>query len=63
MHSNCEVYVWNRFLEVETLGPLATLEPGAASVHVETWELHRVPGIEPTIKGVRAVVAELKLEE
>lgn len=61
MHSNCEVYVWNRFLEIETLGPLATLEPGAALLHVETWELHRVPGVEPTIDGVRAMVKALGL--
>ena len=61
MHSNCEVYVWNRFLEVETLGPLATLEPGAAIVHVETWELHHAPGAEPTIDGIRSLVQLLGL--
>ncbi len=61
MGCNCEVYVWNRFLEVETLGPLATLEPGAAIVHVETWELHRVPGAEPTINGIRALTQSLGL--
>jgi hypothetical protein len=61
MHSNCEVYVWNRFLEVETLGPLATLEPGAAIVHVETWELHHALGAEPTIDGIRSLVQSLGL--
>jgi hypothetical protein len=62
MGCNCEVYVWNRFLEVETLGPLTLLEPGAAVVHVETWELYRVPGAQTTIDDVRALVAALKLE-
>ncbi len=62
MGCNCEVYVWNRFLEVETLGPLTTLEPGAAIVHVETWELLHAPGVEPTIDGVRTLAAALGLE-
>lgn len=61
LHSNCEVYVWNRFLEMETLGPLTTLEPGAAVVHVETWELHRVPPIGPTIDALRGLVQTLGL--
>ncbi len=61
MGCNCEVYVWNRFLEVETLGPLTTLEPGAAIVHVEMWELHHVSGVEPGIDGVRTMVAALGL--
>lgn len=61
LHSNCEVYVWNRFLEMETLGPLTTLEPGAAVVHVETWELHRVPPIAPTIDALRGLVQTLGL--
>ena len=61
MGCNSEVYVWNRFLEVETLGPLTTLEPGAAIVHVETWELHHAPGVEPTIEGIRGLVQSLGL--
>ncbi len=61
LHSNCEVYVWNRFLELETLGPLTTLEPGAAVVHVESWELHRVPGVAPTIDALRGLVQSLGL--
>lgn len=61
MQSNCEIYVWDRFLEMEILGPLTTLEPGAATVHVETWELHRVPGVASTIDGVRDLVQTLGL--
>jgi hypothetical protein len=28
-------------LELETLGPLATLQPGESAAHVERWSLHR----------------------
>ena len=58
-HSNCEVYVWNRFLELETLGPLVRLEPGAATTHVETWEFY--PGVQAaqTVEGVRSLIRDL----
>jgi hypothetical protein len=36
---NAEVYVNNRHVELETLGPLARLEPGEAVEHVEEWEV------------------------
>ncbi|MNI95973.1 hypothetical protein D3C73_1543420 [compost metagenome] len=29
----------DHFLEIETLGELALLAPGAAAVHTETWNL------------------------
>jgi hypothetical protein len=39
----CTVEAWTDpdMLEVETLGPLARLEPGAAIEHVEQWFLFR----------------------
>lgn len=39
----CSVEMFtNQFmLEVETLGPLGVMEPGAAAVHTEEWSLHR----------------------
>jgi hypothetical protein len=40
---NVEVYCNERFLELETLGPLQRLEPGCCAVHVETWQLHLDP--------------------
>ncbi|MEI2690667.1 MAG: hypothetical protein V9H69_13545 [Anaerolineae bacterium] len=61
LNSNCEVYVWDRFLEIETLGPLATVEPGAAVVHVESWELHRAPGVQPTSEALCALAQSLDL--
>lgn len=37
---NTEVYTAASFIEVETLGPLATLAPGGAAEHTERWSLH-----------------------
>jgi len=37
---NTEVYCNDRFLELETLGPLVQLAPGETIVHEETWELY-----------------------
>jgi hypothetical protein len=37
--SNLEVYVDHRFLELETLGPLARLAPGGSLSHRETWQI------------------------
>jgi hypothetical protein len=36
---NCETYTDGDFMEVETLGPLVTLEPGESTTHVERWAL------------------------
>ena len=35
-----EVYANGRFCELETLGPLVTLAPGATASHRERWSLH-----------------------
>lgn len=48
---NCECYCNERFVEVESLGALAMLEPGTTATHTETWQLIRdVP--EPTNEEV-----------
>jgi hypothetical protein len=60
---NAEVYCCDRFIEVETLGPLVTLEPGASTVHVETWELHTGLSGTETPGGLRTVLRGLKLIE
>ena len=36
---NCEFFTMPGFLEVETLGPMARLEPGCGTDHAETWSL------------------------
>jgi len=37
---NCECYCNDAFVEIETLGPLAALQPGATVTHTETWQLY-----------------------
>ncbi|MEZ4770759.1 MAG: DUF4380 domain-containing protein [Caldilineales bacterium] len=60
-NSNCEVYVWDSFLEMETLGPLVSLAPGATTTHTETWEVHSGLDVKPSVDGIRSAVAALKL--
>jgi hypothetical protein len=40
--ANTECYTNGDMLEVETLGPLAILAPGAAAEHAETWSIHKL---------------------
>lgn len=42
---NFETYTSGDFMELETLGPMVTLEPGESTVHVEDWYL--VSGFVP----------------
>ena len=44
---NAEIYVRDVFIEIETQGPLTTLEPGASMIHVEEWELLKVKAKNP----------------
>lgn len=52
---NCECYCNHQFIEVETLGPLARLEPGQRVTHVEEWELSRAEDVAQTVEGVRGL--------
>jgi hypothetical protein len=40
-----ETFTNNEFLELETLGPLTELAPGASVEHTERWSLHKEVGI------------------
>ncbi len=40
---NTEIYVFNRFIELETLGPLQWIEPGKSIEHIEEWEIYTDP--------------------
>lgn len=42
LNSNTEIYTAGSFVEVETLSPLAKLQPNEAVVHVERWELTEI---------------------
>ncbi|MCY4189692.1 MAG: hypothetical protein OXD30_14555 [Bryobacterales bacterium] len=46
MGSSYETFTNERFLEIETLGPLRTLQPGESADHVEEWSLHRPVAVE-----------------
>lgn len=41
MNCNTEIYVWDDFIELETLGPIARLAPGESVEHEEVWEWSR----------------------
>lgn len=52
---NVETYCRDRFLELEVLGPLAELAPGASVLHIERWEVSRLV----TVRERRAVPADI----
>jgi hypothetical protein len=58
-NSSLEVFTNNRMLELESLAPLATLQPGAVVVHEERWELHRNIDLGFSEDEVRATVEPL----
>ena len=55
---NTETYIGSRYVELELLGPLATIEPGSSAVLVERWE---VAATDPQASApeLRAVAQEL----
>lgn len=57
--SNCETYTSGSFMEVETLGPLARVEPDAATEHTEQWYLFRNVQIGATEASVSAALTPL----
>ncbi len=48
MGSNFETYTDGPFQELETLGPLTTLEPGETASHTEFWSLAKIDPIPDT---------------
>ena len=58
---NTESYCNDRFIEIETVGPLTHLEPGQAATHVERWELHAALAVAQTPAGVRELIQTLGL--
>jgi hypothetical protein len=58
---NTESYCNDRFIEIETVGPLTHLAPGQAATHVERWELHAAPDAPATREGVAALAKALGL--
>jgi hypothetical protein len=51
---NAEMYTCNYFQELESLGRLQSVVPGASATHVETWELYpdlNMPGLPDEIRA------------
>lgn len=61
MGCNLECYYDEYNVELETIAPLTTLEPGETASHTEVWELYGGLTVEPTIAGVRGLADRLKI--
>ena len=61
LNTNAQVYCNDRFIELESLAPLAVLEPGQSSVHVETWEIYRDVDVPQSIEGLSEWIAALAM--
>lgn len=59
--ANVETYTAGDYMELETLGPLQELEPGAATEHTERWQLFREVEIGRTDEEIEAALAPLGL--
>ena len=55
------LYCNHRFIELESLAPLAVLEPGQSSVHIETWGIYRDVAVRQSIEGLSEVIQTLAL--
>jgi hypothetical protein len=52
----------NRHLiELESLAPLAVLEPGQSSVHVETWEIYQEVDVPQSSEGLGQLIRSIPL--
>jgi hypothetical protein len=56
-NSNAETYCNNQFVELESLAPLKTLNPGASVNHIETWEIF--DGLDSLPEEVRQALTAL----
>lgn len=59
---NAELFVQDGFLELESLSPLATIEPGSTLTHLETWHIHHLPqpvNLSATADSLFALAGEL----
>jgi hypothetical protein len=61
MGSNVETFVWDAYLELETLGALTLLNPGESVTFEETWEIC-VGQYRPTLDAARTICKQLLLK-
>ncbi len=58
LNCNVEAYVRDVCIELETLGPLAVLEPGESVTHAETWEVS-VVNYSSTLEDARIISRQI----
>ena len=56
---NTEVYIRDRFIELESLGPLVQLQSGESVSHQETWEIFELDTVPNSTEDVRRVANQL----
>lgn len=54
---NAEMYCGNQFVELESLAPLTTLNPGASVNHIETWNIFH--GLDSLSEEIQQAIMEL----
>jgi hypothetical protein len=54
------VYTNDRFIELESLGPLVDLKPHEEVVHTETWEVYETKNIPKEVLGEKTLEEILK---
>ena len=59
--ASSQCYCCDLFVELETLGPLARLEPGESTTHGETWDLHADVPFQPDEDFVQRIAESLRL--
>jgi len=60
--SSSECYCNQSFLELETLAPLALIEPDASATHTETWVLHSDIPMPNDESAIQAILQKIRLE-
>jgi hypothetical protein len=60
---NAEVFTAGGYMELESLGPLSRLEPGAAVEHVERWSLDHTGDVAPDEASVDAALGPIMGKE
>ncbi len=61
LNTNAQLYCHDRFIELESLAPLAVLKPGQSSVHVETWEIYQDVDVPQSSAGLGQLIQSISL--
>jgi hypothetical protein len=56
--STFETYMDNYFVELESLGPLKTIEPGEFAEHIESWYVFKNISVPSTEKEIEEQIVE-----